>query len=108
MMQCACPLAVGMPCRSECRELNHGETSGCGLGLHRMLIDVSDIDAGARPQPPIELLESFACDAEWQLLTGPIGPDDRKHRIALVYSGKHYDAVRLPFGSWDALQQQQV
>ena len=107
-----------------------------------MLIDVSAIDAGARPQPPIDwpevqnylhrmrswssrdcwggaaeltvlahmsktqifLLESFASGAEWQLLTGPLGPRDWKQRIALVYSGTHYDAVRLPFGSWDALQ----
>ena len=25
--------------------------------------------------------------------------------IALAYSGAHYEAVRLPFGSWDALQE---
>ena len=53
----------------------------------------------------IFLLETFACNAEWQLLTGPMGPGDWKQRIALVYSGRHYDAVRLPFGSWDALQE---
>ena len=48
--------------------------------------------------------ENFPCNAEWQLLTGPIGPGDLKQRITLAYSGTHYDAVRLPFGSWDALQ----
>ena len=53
----------------------------------------------------IFLLENFPCDAEWQLLTGPFGPGDWKQRIALAYSGTHYDAVCLPFGSWDALQE---
>ena len=49
--------------------------------------------------------DSFPCDAEWQLLTGPIGQGDWEQRIALAYSGTHYDAVCLPFGSWDALQE---
>ena len=54
----------------------------------------------------IFLLERFACNEEWQLLTGPVGPDDWKLRIGLVYTGRHYDTVRLPFCSWDALLQQ--
>jgi hypothetical protein len=51
----------------------------------------------------IFLLEGYEGN-EWQLLTGPVGPDDCKLRIGLVFSGAHYDAVRLPFCSWAALQ----
>ena len=139
--------AKGRNCRKAfitqvAEKIQRGDTC-CGLGIHEMLIDVSDIDASARPQKPlmwpevldyfrrmrmwrtrdcwggaaeltvlahmsasqIFLLENFPCDAEWQLLTDPIGPCDWKQRIALAYSGTHYDAVRLPFGSWDALQE---
>ena len=123
-------------------KITHGSTCG-DLRVHEMLIDVTDINAGARHEPPIEwpevqeylrrmrswgtrdgwggaaeltalahmsmtqifLLEHFPCNAEWQLLTGPLGPGEWKLRIALVYTGTHYDAVRLPFHIWDALQQ---
>ena len=50
----------------------------------------------------IFLLERFS-DGRLQLLTGPLGPDNWKFRIAVVYSGDHYDAIRLPPDSWDKL-----
>ena len=39
--------------RQVAEKIQRGDTC-CGLGIHEMLIDVSDIDAGARPQPPID------------------------------------------------------
>ena len=123
-------------------KIRRGRTCG-DLRVHELLIDVSDINAGARHEPPIQwpevqeylrrmrswgsrdcwggaaeltvlahmsmtqifLLEHFPHSAEWQLLTGPLGPEEWKLRIALVYTGTHYDAVRLPFRIWDSLQQ---